>query len=1003
MDSSVALVSAAFSKPEDESTWTPMDRALSAFTVAIERSSVAGVTDAMKRIKGPITQSLFSPRSALQKTAILLLVGAAKFLQGLFATQGFASEHLPSLLMLCAKASVVMVRLASTAIEDIVTACSSASSPAALLPFASVCLAELRKGAKVSKPLRIVAVDSVKCVVEGLRNNDADGYRLLEVVQEVIRLAISDSASEVRDSGRHLFTEYAQLYSEDRIQKFATTLSPQHIKSLNIKPPTQQPRNATEINRAKVQFGESKQQEFQRLQLKKVEAIATQDLATNHLSLPTSAIDISRLAFIQSDSGRRVMPRKSIDDNLYNSFQPESSLDFETPPNFVDDFDGESILAGVSEGVLGAIEYCIGLPETEEQTVDVTQDIEENHDSEIQKLLAEIEQIENQRNVSPESEPETNKEVVLSEPISSSNQVEEELVVVVVTPSPQSESDEPDEIVVIRASNGSISPAATPTPSMDEISGDIVTTLDVKYTMTLGEEVAAAEASKSYSAPIDMVDDVSVELDPDFAFDGDSPVEVITPDSVVEAPRPDSSIETLLDSPDAESQGIFVVENDEAVIPESHEKDEVAATVTDIDGDADTIGENASPISFELRGFSEEKVDESNVVQFQALSSAGVVETLTVTVVDDVEPSDVAVTAEGPSTVKDTNDTLTMRKNEKSLSETTVEVSVDSDSQHDGSSVRSISPIPPRSSIMSPEPTLSSSHKNRLSHLPMSRTSSLRGSSSTNSISAEMQNVRKHQTIASLPMSQSVPNLMRSPSLQRQTSLPRSHTISSASQLQVPRQDQPSMLRQPTLTRSPSSSPQQIPKPNRFSPSPTSSPPNSPLVPLRRQQSIMSVSPTPKATVTRATSSNFSPSKLVSASQRSDSASSGDGLRKVMSFANAPSPTPRKAGVTSPTPTPGTLRRINAKVDTGLGSRAPSLRVLSPPPSPTPSSQSMKRISVASSSSSTGSFRNVVHWDASSSETGSNRKSVRWSEDLAVVLGRRDCWRCRDSVAVFGR
>ncbi|ORY31486.1 hypothetical protein BCR33DRAFT_744452 [Rhizoclosmatium globosum] len=152
----------------------------------------------------------------------------------------------------------------------------------------------------------------------------------------------------------------------------------------------------------------------------------------------------------------------------------------------------------------------------------------------------------------------------------------------------------------------------------------------------------------------------------------------------------------------------------------------------------------------------------------------------------------------------------------------------------------------------------------------------------------------------------------------------------------------------------------------------------------------MSVSPTPKATVTRAISSNFIPSKLVSASQRSDSSSSGDGLRKVMSFANAPSPTPRKAAVTSPTPTPGTLRRINAKVDTGLGSRAPSLRVLSPPPSPTPSSQSMKRISVASSSSSTGSFRNVVHWDASSSETGSNRKSVRWSEDLAVVLGVSD-------------
>ncbi|ORY31487.1 hypothetical protein BCR33DRAFT_792098 [Rhizoclosmatium globosum] len=670
MDSSVALVSAAFSKPEDESTWTPMDRALSAFTVAIERSSVAGVTDAMKRIKGPITQSLFSPRSALQKTAILLLVGAAKFLQGLFATQGFASEHLPSLLMLCAKASVVMVRLASTAIEDIVTACSSASSPAALLPFASVCLAELRKGAKVSKPLRIVAVDSVKCVVEGLRNNDGNSRAwrmdtgLLEVVQEVIRLAISDSASEVRDSGRHLFTEYSQLYSEDRIQKFATTLSPQHIKSLNIKPPTQQPRNATEINRAKVQFGESKQQEFQRLQLKKVEAIATQDLATNHLSLPTSAIDRSRLAFIQSDSGRRVIPRKSIDDNMYNSFQPESSLDFETPPNFVDDFDGESILAGVSEGVLGVIEYCIELPEAEEQTVDDSQDIEESNDSEIQKLLAEIEQIENQRNFSPESEPEMNKEVVISEPISSSNQVGEELVVVVVTPSPQSAEPEPDEIVVIRASNGSISPAATPTPSMDEISGDIVTTLDVKYTMTLGEEVAAAEASKSYSAPIDMI--------PTSAFDGNSPVEVITPDSVVEAPRPDSSVETLLDSPDAESQGIFVVENDEAIIQESHENDEVACTVADM-----TL-------------LTEEKVDESNVVQFQALSSTGVVETLTVTVVDEVEPWDVAVTTEGPSTAEDTRIALTKQKDEKILSEIVVEVSVDSDSQHDASSIRSI-------------------------------------------------------------------------------------------------------------------------------------------------------------------------------------------------------------------------------------------------------------------------------------------------------------------------
>ncbi|KAI9332070.1 hypothetical protein BDR26DRAFT_652354 [Obelidium mucronatum] len=263
MEAAVSQVTTAFSKPEDESTWTAMDKSLAFFTVSIQKVSPLVGVEALKRITKHITQSLLSPRSALQKTAITLLSTSASSLGPSFASQGMATEHLTSLLQLSAKASAVMVRLAWSGIASIVSDVGGTG----MYPFAVLCCSELRKGSKASKPLRIICVDSVCCILEALRSNLVDGGRFIEVVQEVLRLAISDSANEVRDAGRRLFGEYSQLYT-NQVDKFTSSLTPQHMKSLQIKPPpTVKPAsnnsrdNNQETNSAKQLVREKQEQE----------------------------------------------------------------------------------------------------------------------------------------------------------------------------------------------------------------------------------------------------------------------------------------------------------------------------------------------------------------------------------------------------------------------------------------------------------------------------------------------------------------------------------------------------------------------------------------------------------------------------------------------------------------------------------------------------------------------------------------------------------------------
>ncbi|KAJ3352521.1 hypothetical protein HDU83_007940 [Entophlyctis luteolus] len=234
IEHSAATVLAAYAKPEDEATWAQMDRSLAAFAVRLAQVPAWSAIESIARIKDKVMQSVSgasfpgilmklhndqinSPRSALQKTAVNLLVTCARALGPQFSS--IAADALPALLFLCAKANAVTVRLASAAIEDIIVFCGESVSF-----FAVVCLKELKKGgSKMSKQMRIVAVLSVASVVS----------KLMEVVEEVLRISVVDSASEVREASRKLFGAYLERFPQP--EKFLASLSTQHLKTLNIK------------------------------------------------------------------------------------------------------------------------------------------------------------------------------------------------------------------------------------------------------------------------------------------------------------------------------------------------------------------------------------------------------------------------------------------------------------------------------------------------------------------------------------------------------------------------------------------------------------------------------------------------------------------------------------------------------------------------------------------------------------------------------------------------
>ncbi|KAI8837990.1 clasp N terminal-domain-containing protein [Chytriomyces cf. hyalinus JEL632] len=412
MEVSVSNVLSAFSKEEDESSWGAMDKSLSAVAAVLDQPSFTmfAYVEQLKRIKHCLAQSLHSPRSALQKTTISLLCTAARTLGTAFAP--LAVDILPVVLSLCAKASIVMVRLAATALGDIVASCSTGVSS-----FAVVCLVELRKGAKTSKPLRIVAVDCVRSVVCTFATRGiSETSKMVETVHEVLRLAISDSANEVRDAGRRLFSDYSEIVGPERLERFISTLPPQLQKSLHIKPATKSFTSTVEINRAKLEFRRKQELEFQRaqelLQLKKLQQqqqqyhqqsqyqdwnsesqsirsvsptaslsrVVSPGTTHPHVPLPSASsiptpsgsfpihpqlISTSRTPSGRSNRTSWILPSShTMDDEDLLQDDTSSLLDGEAPPLFsLDDFEDSSDLyaATATESLFGAISYNIPL------------------------------------------------------------------------------------------------------------------------------------------------------------------------------------------------------------------------------------------------------------------------------------------------------------------------------------------------------------------------------------------------------------------------------------------------------------------------------------------------------------------------------------------------------------------------------------------------------------------------------------------------------------------
>ncbi|KAJ3068941.1 hypothetical protein HDU98_007957 [Podochytrium sp. JEL0797] len=370
---------------------------------------------------------------------------------------------------------MVMVRLSAEAIASIV----SDTKGEQMDKFVCACGAALAKHNKVAKVLRVVAVDSVSAVVEAvILNPKVNAEKLREHVEAVLRFAIQDSSNEVRDAARKLFKEYASLYEAESVDRFTTSLSPHLQKSLVPKPlPPSHSTKPAPPNRSKSLLPISP-------------ANHTQSHLPRAQTLPAHVYPHHRV----------VTHRESIDDRLFASLSHgDSSVDFETLPESAaglwfdeDEFDGSVMEEEEEEeeqsSSMGFVATAVASNESKYTQLEPTPP-------------------------PPPSQP--SRPATLAIP-SIRRRKSSILPLVPLPPSLQSH----------RSSESTPST----TPSLDSEPAPVVD-LNVVYTFTLEQEVAAAEEAAAYRRRTRLVGvglgeaegegEEEVELDPDFLWDVD--------------------------------------------------------------------------------------------------------------------------------------------------------------------------------------------------------------------------------------------------------------------------------------------------------------------------------------------------------------------------------------------------------------------------------------------------------------------------------------------------
>ncbi|KAJ3343826.1 hypothetical protein HDU83_005457 [Entophlyctis luteolus] len=551
IENAAASVLAAFAKPEDEATWAQMDKSLSAFALRMVQVPPWSAIDPILRIKDKVMQSMNSPRSALQKTAVNLLVTGARALGPQFSP--VAADALPALLFLCAKANAVTVRLASSAIEDIIAFCGESVSS-----FAVVCLKELKKGgSKMSKQMRIVAVLSVASVVATLSSSENFSavcgcivyygppdvvLKLVDVVQEVLRISVADSANEVREASRKLFGAYMETFPQP--EKFLASLSVQHLKTLNIKD-----------------------------RPKPSKTLRTRGNSSSSIEIPTSPVPTARPVLFSSTNHTtasiRYPPPESapletaylsaldgLDAIDFDLEEGKSSfanglLDFETPPIHLDgdstslyDYNDTQSYGGKTD-LWGEIESILD-SDKDLKNLETDAILEEESDAELTKLVQEIRQLEREemdRMVRREAEfnniPEISEKVELSSTYSHPpNSAPIEPVFLSVQPQQHlssrgslSGSSGNGRIPIHIRKRSIVASAAVPgspvssTPAPSDRDEDLNVIVVGDGVLTLEEEVNQALRPRGalqfvYDGPDEEFDE-EMELDPAFAWDGD--------------------------------------------------------------------------------------------------------------------------------------------------------------------------------------------------------------------------------------------------------------------------------------------------------------------------------------------------------------------------------------------------------------------------------------------------------------------------------------------------
>lgn len=202
MQSQVASIRLNLSLTETEDTWEKISKSIVSFSDLVRSSSADfphEIVAVARELHRPINSALKSERTRLSGPAIDLITVMAAELGTSF--EPLLHLFFPTLLLLCARTSKVVLGRARTCVLSIIETTQ-------LVAILSYFMQSIRDK---SASLRVIAAEGTLACMNSLNPPDLEKEERTKDIETFIRMAVRDANPEVRKIGKQIYQAYELL------------------------------------------------------------------------------------------------------------------------------------------------------------------------------------------------------------------------------------------------------------------------------------------------------------------------------------------------------------------------------------------------------------------------------------------------------------------------------------------------------------------------------------------------------------------------------------------------------------------------------------------------------------------------------------------------------------------------------------------------------------------------------------------------------------------------